>query len=102
MPAFIRVAEAAEIPAGAGKLVEVAGKQIAVFESHGSYYAIDNECTHVGGPLAEGRLEGTVVECPWHAARFSIQSGQPVSGPHQGGVACYRVRRVGDHLEVEL
>ena len=66
MASFIKVAKVAEVPEGSGKLVEAGGKQIALFNAGGKFYAIDNACKHRGGPLAEGELDGTTMTCPWH------------------------------------
>ena len=68
----IEVAKVGEIADGEGMLVEIDGKELALFNSGGSYYAIDNECTHVGGPLSEGDLDGHTVTCPWHGAEFDL------------------------------
>jgi len=75
MPNFVRVAAKSEIPAGQGKTVEAGGKQIAVFNCGGAFYAIDNTCKHQGGPLGEGELDGTVVTCPWHGWTYDIITG---------------------------
>ena len=72
---FVRVAGVAEIPAGQGKTVEVDGKQIALFNCDGTFYAIDNTCKHRGGPLGEGELEGTTVICPWHGWAYDVTTG---------------------------
>ena len=102
MGSFIKVAKAAEVPAGGGRLVQVAGKQIALFQVEGKYFAIDNTCTHVGGPLSEGEVEGAAVECPWHGSRFSLETGKVLYGPALTDVACYPVRREGDDIEIEV
>ena len=57
--AFTKVAQVADIPAGKAKQVSVNGKTLAVFNSDGTFYAIDNECPHRGGPLAEGEIWAT-------------------------------------------
>src|SRR2546426_6507718 len=102
MASFIKIAKADEVPVGGGRLVKVAGKEIALFHVQGKYYAIDNTCTHVGGPLSEGEVEGTVVECPWHGFRFSIETGKVLYGPARTDVACYPIRREGDDIEIEV
>ena len=101
MASFVKVAKADEVPVGGGRLVQVAGKRIALFQVEGKYYAIDNTCTHVGGPLSEGDVEGTVVECPWHGSRFSLETGKVLRAPAGADVACYPVRREGDDIEIE-
>ena len=102
MSAFVKVAKAEEIPAGTGKLVEAGGKQIALFQVDGKYYALDNTCTHRGGPLAEGTVEGLEVQCPWHGAHFSLETGEATRPPASRAVACYPVREQGGDIEVEV
>ncbi|MER5175621.1 MAG: Rieske 2Fe-2S domain-containing protein [Candidatus Nitrosocosmicus sp.] len=75
MNAFARVAETKDIPLSKMKEVDFNGAKICVVNIEGKYYAIDNVCTHMGGPLAEGKLEGYEVQCPWHGSKFDIRSG---------------------------
>jgi NADPH-dependent 2,4-dienoyl-CoA reductase/sulfur reductase-like enzyme/nitrite reductase/ring-hydroxylating ferredoxin subunit len=63
-------------------------------------FAIAANCTHYGGPLAEGLLVGDTVRCPWHHACFSLRSGEPLRAPALNPVACYRVERQGDRVAV--
>ena len=102
MPEFLRVATTDEIPVGQAKLVEVNGIEIAIFNLGGSYHAIDNTCTHVGGPLCEGEIAGTEVTCPWHGAVFDVTSGQVLGPPAASNVNRYRVRVEGADIEVEV
>ena len=101
MSNFVRVGLAAEVPTGAGKAFEVDGKQIAVFNVEGSFYAIDNECKHQGGPLGEGELSGTVVACPWHQWTYDVTTGESPEDP-DCSVARYSVKVEGDDLYVGL
>ncbi|MCH8873871.1 non-heme iron oxygenase ferredoxin subunit [candidate division KSB1 bacterium] len=87
---------------GQGKMVEVSGKKIALFNVEGSFYAIDDTCTHRGGPLSEGTIEGEEVECPWHGAHFNIKSGTVTNPPAATGVTKYNVRLNGDDIEIEV
>jgi nitrite reductase (NADH) small subunit/3-phenylpropionate/trans-cinnamate dioxygenase ferredoxin subunit len=98
---FVTVAQVDEIPPGTGRTVEVNGIWIAVFNVGGTYYAIDNTCPHAGGPLGEGKLCGTVVECPWHGWKFSVVSGQREGNPNFE-VACCQVRVEGNDVQVTL
>ncbi len=102
MSSFTRVAAVSEIPAGQAKLVEIGGRQIALFNVEGAFYAIDNVCTHAGGPLAEGFLDADKVECPWHGAQFDIKTGAALNPPAVEGVTAYKVRVNGSDIEVEL
>lgn len=63
------------------KAVEVAAEKICFANIEGKYYAIGNVCTHTGGPLAQGRLEGYKVECPWHGSKFDVRTGEPTRPP---------------------
>ena len=66
MSAFVKVAKTGDIAPGEGKMVETGGKRIAIFNIDGTFFAIDDTCTHRGGPLSEGMVVGTEVTCPWH------------------------------------
>ena len=87
MPTFTKVATTAEIPSGKGKVVEVQGRAVAVFNCDGSFYAIDNTCRHRGGPLGEGSLSGTTVTCPWHGWGYDVTTGACEMDP---GIAVQR------------
>ncbi len=88
----LKVAEVADIPSGTGKVVEAGGKAIAVFNVDGRFYALDNRCTHMGGPLGRGRLTGDVVTCPLHGSRFDVTSGDVVGPPARRPVRTYLVQ----------
>jgi len=87
--------------AGSGRVLEAAGRTVAVFKVRGTFYAIDNECSHRGGPLGEGDLEGTVVLCPWHAWRWDVTTGANVNNPAVK-VACYPIAEQDGSLFVDL
>jgi nitrite reductase (NADH) small subunit/3-phenylpropionate/trans-cinnamate dioxygenase ferredoxin subunit len=101
MTDFITVAQVCDIPPGTGRTVEVRGIWIALFNVDGAFYAIDNACPHAGGPLGEGKLNDTVVECPWHGWKFSVVSGERV-GNSNFQVACCEVRVEGTHVQIAL
>jgi nitrite reductase/ring-hydroxylating ferredoxin subunit len=82
--------------------VEVEGRRVALFNIEGTYYAIDDACTHRGGPLSEGEVEGTVVTCPFHGACFDVTSGEALGPPAAAGVARHSVQVVGNDLEIEI
>src|SRR5882672_10443048 len=97
----VRVAGAGEIAAGEGRVVEVGGRSVALFNVEGHYYAIDNSCPHRGGPLGEGDLDGTLVSCPWHAWRWDVTSGANANNPALK-VACFSVTQDGEGVFVEM
>ncbi len=98
MPETIKVANCAEVAPGEKKLVDVAGRAIALFNVEGTFYAIDDVCTHDGGPLAEGDLSGSAIECPRHGARFDVRTGKPLCMPAIEPVATHQVVVQGDEV----
>lgn len=102
MSEFVKVAKTDEIPAGRAKMVDVNGTEIALFNVGGSFYAIDNTCTHVGGPLSEGEIEGVEVTCPWHGGVFDVTTGEVLGPPPGSAVNRYNVRVEGSDIEVEV
>ncbi len=73
---FVRAAAVSEVQEGQSKLVEINGRQIALFKIDGAFYAIDNICKHRGGPLHEGEIDGKCVLCPWHGWAYDVTSGE--------------------------
>jgi len=78
---FVRVSSTGEIPEGKMKKVTVGSQQVLVVNVKGKFYAIGNVCTHLGGPLDRGILEGNEVECPLHHSHFDVTTGQVKRGP---------------------
>ena len=101
MGTLIKVAEKKDLPAGSAKAVEVNGKKIALFNVDDKYYAIDNACTHVGGSLAEGSVDGNEVTCPLHGATFDITSGKVTGEPAEDDVKGYNVIIEGEDIKIE-
>lgn len=97
MPAFVKVAQVSEIPPGKVKEVEVAGKKIALANVDGAFYAIDNVCLHRGGPLAEGYLEGELLECPWHGWQWNVETGECSFNPAVK-VPIYEIKIEGEDI----
>ena len=101
MAVLTKVAKKSEIPVGSGKVVEVGGKTMAVFNCEGTFYAMDNTCKHRGGPLGEGTLSGTRVTCPWHGWEYDVTSGACVMDPSIK-VQKFDVKVDGDDLLVSV
>ena len=74
---YVEIAPASELPNGERLFVEVAGKAIVIFNIAGQLFCIGDVCTHDGGPLAEGVIEGMCVICPRHGAKFNLKTGKP-------------------------
>ncbi|MBX6772594.1 MAG: non-heme iron oxygenase ferredoxin subunit [Chloroflexi bacterium] len=102
MARWVRVARTDEVPAGEGRYFEVEGEPIAVFHVDGQYYAISDICTHEEASLAEGDLDGEIVECALHGARFNVRTGAVVAPPAVVPVRTYPVRIIDGQIEIEL
>jgi nitrite reductase/ring-hydroxylating ferredoxin subunit len=98
-PRFVRVAAAGEVKPGSSKICVVDGREIALFNVSGKYYAIENTCPHQGGPLGEGWLEGNIVTCPWHAWCFDVTTGKMTLGDYDG-VEAFDVVSDGEGVSV--
>lgn len=99
---FVKVGRVSDIPSGRPEVFEVEDRQIAIYRLEDGYFAIEDICTHDGGPLAEGEIEGHEVICPRHGARFDIKTGAALCMPAVTGVESYPVRLEGEDLYVGL
>ena len=102
MSEFFEVAKVSELPPGEKKLVEVDDIPVALFNVNGEFFAIEDVCTHDGGPLAEGELNGDEIECPRHGARFNVCTGAVLCMPAIEPVECYEVKVEGDGILVSV
>jgi 3-phenylpropionate/trans-cinnamate dioxygenase ferredoxin subunit len=116
MADFVQASKVGELPEGTMKEVEVQGHELLLAMVGGKYYAADGHCPHMGGRLARGKLEGTVVTCPLHGSQFDLRDGQVVrwlkgsgilssvgkalKGPRQ--LATYKVKVEGDVILIEI
>jgi len=92
MAEFVRVAEVSECVDPSSQLVEVEGEMVALFCVGGQFYALDDVCTHDGGPLAGGELTDHKVACPRHGAKFDIRTGAALSMPALRGTQSHDVK----------
>lgn len=92
MSEWITVATVDELAPGTSKVVDVDGAVVAVFNINGEYFAIEDVCTHDGGELASGVIEGDQVVCPRHGARFCVRTGDALSAPAYEPTAKFPVR----------
>ena len=100
---FLTAIRASEIEPGTVRVVEVDGRSLCIgLTEDGEWGAIDNICTHDGGVLGNGELDGTAVECPRHGGRFDLFTGQVLALPPVRPVRAYHARLVGDEVQVEL
>jgi nitrite reductase/ring-hydroxylating ferredoxin subunit len=102
MSKTVKVAQTSDLSPGTGKVVQSDGHTIALFNVEGTFFAIDNTCTHRGGPLGEGKLTGDTVECPWHGAHFNVKTGAVTRPPAPTAVASFPVKVEGNDVLVEV
>jgi nitrite reductase/ring-hydroxylating ferredoxin subunit len=97
-PAALQLGEfrASQLPPGAALLLG----EVAVFNVAGRFCATQARCTHMGGPLNEGSLDGSTLQCPWHGARFNVCTGAVLRGPARDPLRTYRVVVEGDIAKV--
>ncbi len=102
MSDFIKVATVDEIDVNSSKLVEIDDVRVAIFNLDGTFYAIEDVCTHDGGPLVEGKIvNGCQVECPRHGAHFDIRTGAALSFPAFTPTTSFEVRVDGNDVFIE-
>jgi 3-phenylpropionate/trans-cinnamate dioxygenase ferredoxin subunit len=97
-----KVATTADVEPGSVRVFQVNGRSIALANLDGTFYAVDNLCTHDNGPLGEGTLWNGTIECPRHGARFDVQTGAVKALPAVKAVRTYPVRLDGDEVSVDL
>ncbi len=97
---FVDVAASDEVAEGALKAVDAKGTSVLLARRGGRVCAIAATCSHAGGPLAEGKFEGTVVTCPWHGSRFDVCSGKVKQGPATFAQTQFDVSEEGGRISV--
>ena len=100
MSDWVTVARDGEIAPGAFRVADVDGTAIVVFNLDGGYYAIEDVCTHDGGQLTGGHVEGDVIVCPRHGARFCVRTGEALSPPAYEPTATFPVRIENGEVQV--
>ena len=101
MTDFVKVANLGDIADGDRKLIDFDEVTVALFNIDGIYYCIEDVCTHDGGPVAEGNLDGFAIECPRHGALFDVRDGAVLSMPAVVPVPTYQVKVEGEAIYVE-
>ncbi len=99
---FVEIAKTDEITAGQMKGIKKDEKNILVTNIAGKYYAVNARCTHAGGDLSKGKLDGNVVICPRHGSKFDVTTGKAIGGPAKQGVPSYQVKIQGNSVLVDF
>ena len=89
---FVEIAKTDEIPDGKMKVIKIDNNNILVTNIAGKYYAIGAKCTHAGGDLSKGKMDGNIVICPRHGSKFNVITGKSVNGPAKQSVPIYQVK----------
>ena len=97
---FVPVLADAELREGEMKRVDAQGVPVLLVRREGEVCALAHTCSHLGGPLSEGKLEGDVVQCPWHGSRFNVRDGSVVDGPATFPQPCFEARVREGQIEV--
>ena len=100
MTTWQTVGKTSEIPPERVTVFQIGDHDVAVCNVGGQFYAIDDLCTHDGGSLDQGELEGDEIECPRHGARFNVTTGEAIQLPAFEPVETHEVRVDGDTLQV--
>lgn len=100
MTDFVKVAKTSDLAPGEKMLVEYDDEDVGLFNLDGTFYAISDVCTHDGGPLVEGSLEGEHIVCPRHGARFNIKTGAQTM-PAFAPVPLYQVKVEGEDIFIK-
>jgi 3-phenylpropionate/trans-cinnamate dioxygenase ferredoxin component len=98
---FVKAANVKDIQPSQMKEVEINAETICLANIEGKYYAIGNVCTHLGGPLAQGKLEGYEVQCPWHGSRFDIRTGKVARSPAMRSEPTYEIKIQEDNILIK-
>ena len=97
---FTSVLSESNLPDGKPVPVDHNGSHILLVRRGSQIYALGDTCSHLGGPLSEGKLEGEIIQCPWHGSRFSIRDGHVVDGPAVHPQPCLEARLRNGQIEV--
>jgi nitrite reductase/ring-hydroxylating ferredoxin subunit len=99
---WIAVAKLADLQASGRQVCEIEGRSVLLCRSGGGIVAVSNRCTHLGQPLAQGRIMGGRIFCPHHSACFDLHTGEAISGPAVTRLPCYPVRVEGEQILICL
>ncbi len=102
MSEFVRVCALSELSVGEIKAATVGFRDIVLARTEKSVFALANECTHDGAPIANGKLRGDSIMCTRHGARFDLATGQVAAPPAIVPLDSFEVRIVGDDILVKV
>jgi nitrite reductase/ring-hydroxylating ferredoxin subunit len=98
----VRVCAQVEVAPDSAQAFDVGERRLAVFNIGGTFYVTDDECTHAAASLAEGMLDGDVIECGLHFGAFHVPTGAVKAPPCSVALRTYKVELQGDDIFVDL
>ncbi|MFN8617759.1 MAG: non-heme iron oxygenase ferredoxin subunit [Dehalococcoidia bacterium] len=99
---WVKVAHTKDVKEGSAIVVEAHGRRIALCNTGEGFHAIDDLCSHDGGPLDQGKLIGNRIECPRHGAQFDVRTGKALTLPAVRPIRSYKTRVENGEVEVEV
>jgi 3-phenylpropionate/trans-cinnamate dioxygenase ferredoxin subunit len=99
---FVCVCKVSDLPDPGKTIVKTGDRAVALFRVSGQFLATDDRCTHDGGQLVAGRLEGYTIICPRHGARFDVRTGEVLSRPATVNLAVHDVKVDGDDVLIRV
>jgi naphthalene 1,2-dioxygenase ferredoxin component len=99
---WVRAASRSDLAPDEALGVDIAGHAIALYDVQGELFATDNICTHAYARLSDGWLDGDLIECPLHAARFDVRTGKVLDPPATVDLKTYPVRVIDDEIQIKL
>ena len=102
MTRWIDVLAETALADGEHEVVDVDGVDVAIFKIEGQYYAIEDVCSHDGGELASGELDGDEIVCPRHGARFCVKTGEVKCAPAYENLVSFPLRVVDGKVQLAV
>jgi 3-phenylpropionate/trans-cinnamate dioxygenase ferredoxin subunit len=102
MCGYIEIARIEDVPKNGMKLINVRGLEILLVNANGRFYAVENRCPHMGYPLYFGNLEGTMLTCGFHYAKFDVTTGKPLNRVTDKSLRTFKLRVHGSKILVKL
>lgn len=96
-----RIAGVGDVPTGEGREFTMGDRIVALFNVDGTFHATDGICLHAGGPVAQGKVTGCVVTCPWHGWQYDVTTGKHCLTPRLA-LDSFPTRVVDDHVEIQI
>ena len=102
MSDFVPLAKVTDVPDPGRILVDVQDRLLVLIRVGGEFFALDDVCTHDGGPLGEGKLDNHTIACPRHGAKFDVRTGRALTMPATKPTVAHTVKVIGEDIYVKL